>query len=80
MLPEVSTGTVSLVTLRAREGPLTTVAQHVSFEALLRAIAFAALGAQEGLVVCVHKRVLLKMAELKERLATLSTPVPPARL
>jgi hypothetical protein len=64
MFPEVSAGTIGLVTLRAREGPYTTVAQHVAFEAFLRAVALATLGAQERLVVCVHKRVLLQMAQL----------------
>lgn len=62
MLSEVPAGTISLVTLRAREGPHTTMAQHVGFEAFLRAVAFATLCTQEGLVVLVHKRMLLKVA------------------
>lgn len=80
MLSEVSAGTISLVTLRAREGPHTTMAQHVSSEAFLRAVASATLGAQKGLVVRMHKLMLLKMAQLQECLATLPTPVSSALL
>lgn len=80
MLSEVSAGTISLVTLRAREGPYTTMAQHVSFEAFLGAVASATFSAQKGFVVCVHKLMLLKMAQLQECFATLPTLVSSALL
>lgn len=59
----------------AQEGPHPVVAQRVGLEALLRAVAPATLSAKKGLVACVHKRMLLQVAQLQECFATLTALV-----
>lgn len=49
------------------------MAQHVGFEAFVGAVTLATLGAQEGLVVRVHKSMFPEVAQLQECLPTLPT-------